>query len=61
LSWSNPVRFKRHAGKRSKSLPRDVGDEDLERVWGVISNARDRAWFVLMLRAGLWEKWSIYR
>jgi len=53
LSWSNPVRFKRHAGKRSKSLPRDVGDEDLERVWGVISNARDRAWFVLMLRAGL--------
>ena len=53
LSWSNPVRFKRHAGKRSKSLPRDVGDEDLERVWGVISNARDRAWFVLLLRAGL--------
>jgi site-specific recombinase XerD len=53
LSWSNPVRYKRHAGKRSKSLPRDIRDEDLERVWGVISSARDRAWFVLMLRAGL--------
>jgi len=53
LSWSNPVRFKRHAGKRGKSLPRDIRDEDLERVWGVINSARDRAWFVLMLRAGL--------
>ncbi len=53
LSWSNPVRYQRHAGKRSKSLPRDVRDEDLERVWGGIRSARDRAWFVLMLRAGL--------
>jgi site-specific recombinase XerD len=53
LSWNNPVRYKRHAGKRGKSLPRDIRDEDLERVWGVISSARDRAWFALMLRAGL--------
>jgi len=53
LSWSNPVRFKRHAGKRIRSLPRDLRDEDLQRVWAVITSARDRAWFVLMVRAGL--------
>jgi site-specific recombinase XerD len=53
LSWPNPVRFKRHAGKRPRSLPRDLRDEDLERVWAVIASARDRAWFVLMVRAGL--------
>jgi site-specific recombinase XerD len=53
LSWPNPVRFKRHAGKRARHLPRDLRDEDLERVWAVIASARDRAWFVLMVRAGL--------
>lgn len=53
LSWPNPVRFKRHAGKRLRSLPRDLRDEDLARVWVVITSARDRAWFVLMVRAGL--------
>jgi site-specific recombinase XerD len=53
LSWPNPVRFKRHAGKRPRSLPRDLRDEDLERVWGVITSKRDRAWFTLMVRSGL--------
>ena len=53
LSWPNPVRFKRHAGKRPRSLPRDLRDEDIERLWGVIVPARDRAWFALMVRAGL--------
>ncbi len=53
LSWPNPVRYKRHAGKRARHLPRDLRDEDLERVWGVITSSRDRAWFVLMVRAGL--------
>jgi site-specific recombinase XerD len=53
LGWPNPVRFKRHAGKRPRSLPRDVSDEDIQRVWSVIRSARDRAWFVLMVRAGL--------
>lgn len=24
LAWPNPVRFKRHAGKRGRQLPRDV-------------------------------------
>ena len=53
LSWPNPVRFKRHAGKRPRALPRDVRDEDIERVWEVMVSARDRAWFALMVRAGL--------
>jgi len=53
LSWPNPVRFKRHAGKRPRALPRDLRDEDIERVWEVIVSARDRAWFALMVRAGL--------
>jgi site-specific recombinase XerD len=53
LSWPNPVRFKRHAGKQPRCLPRDVSDEAIERVWNVIASPRDRAWFVLMLRAGL--------
>jgi len=53
LSWPNPVRFKRHAGKVERRLPRDLRDEDLERVWHEIGCARDRAWFALMVRGGL--------
>lgn len=53
LSWPNPVRFKRHAGKRPRQLPRDLSDESIERLWSVITSPRDRSWFALMLRAGL--------
>jgi len=53
LSWPNPVRFKRHAGKPEKRVPRDLHDDDVERVWQRISSLRDRAWFALMVRAGL--------
>jgi site-specific recombinase XerD len=53
LSWPNPVRFKRHAGKVERRLPRDLRDEDLERVWHEIGDVRDRAWFALMVRGGL--------
>jgi integrase/recombinase XerD len=53
LSWPNPVRFKRHGGKLPHRLPRDLSDETVERVWQVITAPRDRAWFVLMWRAGL--------
>lgn len=53
LSWVNPVRFKRHAGKQPQLLPRDLKDEAVAQVWGVISHARDRAWFALLWRAGL--------
>jgi site-specific recombinase XerD len=53
LGWPNPVRFKRHAGKVERRLPRDICDDDLERVWHEIPCSRDRAWFALMVRAGL--------
>jgi len=67
LSWPNPVRFKRHAGRPEKRVPRDLHDADIERVWQRISSCRDRparfrcnskcerdrAWFALMVRAGL--------
>jgi integrase/recombinase XerC len=53
LSWPNPVRFKRHAGKLERRVPRDLHDEEIERVWQQISSGRDRAWFALMVRAGM--------
>jgi site-specific recombinase XerD len=53
LSWPNPVRVKRHAGKQAKKLPRDLSNDQVTRLWEVISHPRDQAWFVLMLRAGL--------
>ena len=53
LAWSNPVRFKRHAGKQAKKLPRDLTNEQVGQLWTVISHPRDQAWFALMLRAGL--------
>jgi integrase/recombinase XerC len=53
LSWPNPVRFKRHAGRQPKRLPRDLTDEQVRRLWAAIASPRDRAWFALMLRAGL--------
>jgi site-specific recombinase XerD len=53
LSWPNPVRFKRHAGKQAKKLPRDLSNEQVAQLWAVITNRRDQAWFALMLRAGL--------
>lgn len=52
-NWPNPVHFKRHASRRPRCLPRDLSDEDLQRVWAVIGSARDRAWFALMVRGGL--------
>lgn len=53
LSWPNPVRFKRHAGKQPRQLPRDLTNDAVAQVWAVISSPRDRAWFVLLWRAGL--------
>lgn len=53
MTWPNPVRFKRHASRRERRLPRDLSDETVTQLWQVISEPRDRAWFALMLRAGL--------
>jgi site-specific recombinase XerD len=47
------VRFKRHAGKLEKRVPRDLHDDEIERIWQGIASARDRAWFALMVRAGM--------
>ncbi len=51
LRWPNPVRFKRHAGKRGRQLPRDLSDATVEQLWQAITAPRDRAWFVLMCAA----------
>ncbi len=53
LSWPNPVRLKRHAGRAAKRLPRDLTNEQVAQLWAQIESNRDRAWFALMLRAGL--------
>ncbi len=53
LNWPNPVRSKRHTGKKPKRLPRDLHNDDIERLWAVIASLRDQAWFALMLRGGL--------
>jgi integrase/recombinase XerD len=52
-TWSNPVRWKRHAIKVGRHLPRDVSDATVERLFGVINDVRDRAMFTLMISAGL--------
>jgi site-specific recombinase XerD len=53
LGWPNPVRYRRHAGKAPKRLPRDLSDAQVQQLEKVITDERDRAWFLLMLRAGL--------
>lgn len=52
-TWSNPVRWKRHAIKVGRHLPRDVSDETVSRLFSIIDDVRDRAIFTLMISAGL--------
>ena len=49
----NPVIPKRHFIRPGERLPRDVEDKILEALFAVITNVRDRAMFLLMLRCGL--------
>jgi len=49
----NPVVPKRHFIHQGETLPRDVEDDVLERLFAVITSPRDRAMFLLMLRCGL--------
>jgi len=49
----NPVIPKRHFIRRGEQLPRDVEDKIIETLFAVITNVRDRAMFLLMLRCGL--------
>jgi len=49
----NPVIPKRHFIRPGEKLPRDVEDKSLETLFATITNVRDRAMFLLMLRCGL--------
>jgi site-specific recombinase XerD len=51
--WPNPVNWRRHGVRVGKALPRDVFDEEVERLFAVIEDVRDAAIFGLMLGAGL--------
>ena len=54
LSWPNPVRFERHAGRQPwRLLARSHRRRRGARLNRRISSPRDRAWFVLLWRAGL--------
>jgi len=49
----NPVDMKRHAGKQAKQLPRDLSNDEVKRLWTVVTSERDKALVVLMLYGGL--------
>ena len=53
VAQTNPVVPKRHFIKQGIRLPRDVEDATLVKLFGVVSQPRDRAMFLLMLRCGL--------
>lgn len=48
-----PVIFRRHHVRENQRLPRPVDEESLKRFFYVITDKRDRAMFLLMLRCGL--------
>jgi site-specific recombinase XerD len=50
---ANPVLPKRHFIRQGRRLPRDVEDADVDKLFAVITPARDRAMFLLMVRCGL--------
>lgn len=49
----NPVIWKRHSIRLGSHLPRDVSDEGVNQLLGVVDDLRDRAIFELMVGAGL--------
>jgi site-specific recombinase XerD len=49
----NPILPRRHFVRHRRSLPRDVTDDKLDRLFTVITSSRDKAIFLLMLRCGL--------
>lgn len=52
-SWPNPVNWRRHGVKQGQSVPRDALDGQVDRLFAVIADVRDRAIFALMVGAGL--------
>jgi site-specific recombinase XerD len=52
VNMSHPVK-RGYVLRLSRPLPRHLRDEEIPRLFGVISDPRDRAIFMLMLRCGL--------
>jgi integrase/recombinase XerC len=52
-TWPNPVNRRRHCLKQGQSLPRDASEAQVNALFAVIGDARDRAMFGLMVGAGL--------
>lgn len=52
-AWSNPVNRRRHSLKEGQSLPRDASEAEVNALFAVIKDARDRAMLGLMVGAGL--------
>ena len=52
-AWPNPVNRRRHALKQGQTLPRDASETEVNALFAVIDDARDRAMFGLMVGAGL--------
>jgi site-specific recombinase XerD len=48
----NPVSMRRHAGRQPHKLPRDLSDEEVQRLLAVVEGERDMAMVALMLYAG---------
>ena len=51
--WPNPVVWRRHGLKEGETLPRDLADPTVKRLFAAISDDRDRAIFGLMIGAGM--------
>lgn len=53
MALPNPVHWRRHRVQTGQSLPRDASDADVNALFAVIEDIRDRAIFGLMTGAGL--------
>ncbi len=51
--WPDPVVNRQHILKTGSRLPRDASDADVNKIFAIISDERDRAIFGLMVGAGL--------
>jgi site-specific recombinase XerD len=51
--WVNPIHWRRHSIRPGQHIPRDVSDQTIDALLGVIEDKRDRAMVMLMLGAGL--------
>ena len=52
-AWPNPVNRRRHALQQGQRLPRDASEAEVNALFAVIDDRRDRAMFGLMVGAGL--------